>query len=210
LNKLSDLFEKNRRWAAATEKRHPGFFGELAAQQSPRYLWIGCSDSRVPANEIVGLAPGELFVHRNVANLVFHNDFSCLSVLQYAIDVLGIEHVIVCGHYGCGGVTAAWQQRPLGLVDNWLLPIRDIARLYAAELALLPTDERRADRLCELNVLFQARRVCRTTIVQQDIEIKTLRERISLLEAQVEEWRDWYKQHCLSGCYQSFRSEDKP
>ncbi len=105
MNKLPQLFANNRRWAAATEQRNPGFFGELSAQQNPRYLWIGCSDSRVPANEIVGLAPGELFVHRNVANLVFHNDFSCLSVLQYAIDVLGIEHVIVCGHYGCGGVT---------------------------------------------------------------------------------------------------------
>jgi carbonic anhydrase len=167
VNKLPELFVNNRRWAARTEERHPGFFGELSAQQSPRYLWIGCSDSRVPANEIVGLAPGELFVHRNVANLVFHNDFSCLSVLQYAIDVLGIEHVIVCGHYGCGGVIAAFEQRPLGLVDNWLLPIRDIARTSAAQLAELPTDAERADRLCELNVLHQARRVCRTTIVQQ-------------------------------------------
>ncbi len=167
LNKLPELFANNRRWAATTEQRHPGFFGELSAQQSPRYLWIGCSDSRVPANEIVGLAPGELFVHRNVANLVFHNDFSCLSVLQYAIDVLRIEHVIVCGHYGCGGVMAAHEQRPLGLVDNWLLPIRDTARAYASQLAELPTDPDRVDRLCELNVLSQARRVCRTTIVQQ-------------------------------------------
>lgn len=167
MNKLPELFANNRRWAAATEQGHPGFFSELTAQQSPRYLWIGCSDSRVPANEIVDLAPGELFVHRNVANLVFHNDFSCLSVLQYAIDVLGIEHVIVCGHYGCGGVTAAYEQRPLGLVDNWLLPIRDIARTYEAQLASLATHAERADRLCELNVLSQARRVCRTTIVQQ-------------------------------------------
>ena len=167
MHKLPELFANNRRWAAATEGRHPGFFGELTAQQSPRYLWIGCSDSRVPANEIVGLAPGELFVHRNVANLVFHNDFSCLSVLQYAVDVLGIEHVIVCGHYGCGGVVASWQQRPLGLVDNWLLPIRDLARLYAPQLARLPTEQEREDRLCELNVLFQARHVCATTIVQQ-------------------------------------------
>jgi carbonic anhydrase len=167
LNKLPELFANNRRWAVATEARHPGFFGELAAQQAPRYLWIGCSDSRVPANEIVGLAPGELFVHRNVANLVLHNDFSCLSVLQYAIDVLGIEHVMVVGHYGCGGVTAAWQQRALGLVDNWLQPIRDIAHLYQETLAELPSEDARIDRLCELNVLFQARRVCRTTIVQQ-------------------------------------------
>ena len=148
MNKLPELFANNRRWATATEQRHPGFFGELSAQQSPRYLWIGCSDSRVPANEIVGLAPGELFVHRNVANLVFHNDFSCLSVLQYAIDVLGIEHVIVCGHYGCGGVTAAYEQRPLGLVDHWLLPIRVSSRwlltwpyysplIYRFEISLL-------------------------------------------------------------------------
>jgi carbonic anhydrase len=164
---LPELFANNRRWADRTERDHPGFFGELAAQQAPRYLWIGCSDSRVPANDIVGLAPGELFVHRNVANLVLHNDFSCLSVLQYAIDVLRIEHVIVCGHYGCGGVTAAWEQRPLGLVDNWLQSIRDVAHLYRESLLELPTHEHRVDRLCELNVLVQARRVARTTIVQQ-------------------------------------------
>jgi len=167
LHKLPELFANNRRWAERIEARQPGFFAGLAAQQAPRYLWIGCSDSRVPANEIVGLAPGELFVHRNVANLVLHNDFSCLSVLQYAIEVLGIEHVIVCGHYGCGGVMAAWQQRPLGLVDNWLQPIRDVAHLYREPLLRLPSDDQRIDRLCELNVLFQARRVCRTTMVQQ-------------------------------------------
>ncbi len=167
MKKLPDLFANNRRWAAATEARHPGFFSELAAQQAPKHLWIGCSDSRVPANEIVGLAPGELFVHRNVANLVLHNDFSCLSVLQYAVDVLDIEHIIVCGHYGCGGVTAAWQQLPLGLVENWLMPIRDIARLYMESLLELDDEKQQVDRLCELNVLFQARRVCRTTIVQQ-------------------------------------------
>jgi carbonic anhydrase len=167
VQKLPELFQNNRRWAADVEARHPGFFSELAAQQAPRYLWIGCSDSRVPANEIVGLAPGELFVHRNVANLVLHNDFSCLSVLQYAIDVLKVEHVMVVGHYGCGGVTAAWQEPVLGLVDNWLQPIRDVAHLYRDSLLQLPDEERRIDRLCELNVLFQARRVCRTTIVQQ-------------------------------------------
>jgi carbonic anhydrase len=167
VNQLPELFSNNRRWAQGMESRQPGFFRGLAAQQAPRYLWIGCSDSRVPANEIVGLAPGELFVHRNVANLVLHNDFSCLSVLQYAIDVLGIEHVIVCGHYGCGGVAAVWQQRQLGLVDNWLQPIRDIAHLYRDPLLRLQGDDARVDRLCELNVLFQARRVCRTTIVQQ-------------------------------------------
>jgi carbonic anhydrase len=167
VNKLPELFANNRRWAAGMEQRSPGFFAGLSAQQAPRYLWIGCSDSRVPANEIVGLAPGELFVHRNVANLVLHNDFSCLSVLQYAIDVLGVGHVMVVGHYGCGGVAAVWQQRQLGLVDNWLQPIRDVAHLYREPLLKLPDDEARMDRLCELNVLVQARRLCRTTIVQQ-------------------------------------------
>jgi carbonic anhydrase len=167
MDKLPELLVNNRRWAAGMEASRPGFFGELSAQQAPRYLWIGCSDSRVPANEIVGLKPGELFVHRNVANLVIHNDFSCLSVLQYSVEVLGVEHIIVCGHYGCGGVLAAWEGRPLGLVDNWLRPIRDLAMLYREPLLALPDDRRRVDRLCELNVLFQALRVCRTTIVQQ-------------------------------------------
>jgi carbonic anhydrase len=165
--RLPDLFEKNRHWAAGMAAANPGFFGSLAAQQEPRYLWIGCSDSRVPANEIVGLLPGELFVHRNVANLVMHNDFSCLSVLQYSVEVLGVEHIIVCGHYGCGGVQAAWEERPLGLVDNWLRPIRDLAMLYREPLLALPDDAGRVDRLCELNVLFQALRVSRTTIVRQ-------------------------------------------
>jgi carbonic anhydrase len=167
MNDLRDLLENNRRWAAGMEARSPGFFSGLASQQAPRYLWIGCSDSRVPANEIVGLPPGELFVHRNVANIVMHNDFSCLSVLQYALDVLGVEHIIVCGHYGCGGVQAAWEGRRLGLVDNWLRPIRDLSMLYSDALARLPEDANRFDRLCELNVVFQALRVCRTTIVQQ-------------------------------------------
>lgn len=167
MKKLPELFDSNRRWAAGMEARRPGFFSELSAQQAPRYLWIGCSDSRVPANEIVGLAPGELFVHRNVANLVLHNDFSCLSVLQYAIEVLRVEHVMVVGHYGCGGVQAAWEERRLGLVDNWLQPIRDVAHQYRDPLRQLPGDAQRLDRLCELNVLVQARRACRTTIVQQ-------------------------------------------
>mgnify|MGYP003397522809 CR=1 FL=1 len=161
------LLENNKRWAESVSEGDPDYFKRQLGKQTPHYLFIGCSDSRVPANEIVGLAPGELFVHRNVANLVLHTDFSCLSVLQYAIDVLRIEHVIVCGHYGCGGVMAAYQKRELGLVDNWLLPIRDIAKFYGSQLDLLASDEERADRLCELNVLTQARRVCRTTIVQQ-------------------------------------------
>ena len=167
VNRLRDLLENNRRWAERMEAGAPGFFEGLSAQQAPRYLWIGCSDSRVPANEIVGLPPGELFVHRNVANIVMHNDFSCLSVLQYAVDVLGVEHIIVCGHYGCGGVQAAWDERSLGLVDNWLRPIRDLKLLYRDALSRLPDDGGRFDRLCELNVLFQALRVTRTTIVSQ-------------------------------------------
>ena len=167
MKRLRRLFENNRAWAQGVSSADPGFFGRLARQQAPDYLWIGCSDSRVPANEIVGLAPGELFVHRNVANLVMHNDFSCLSVLQYAIDVLGVEHVIVCGHYGCGGVQAVWEGRRLGLVDNWLQSVRDVAHLFRGQLLQLPDDAARRDRLCELNVLVQARRVCRTTIVQQ-------------------------------------------
>ena len=167
VHRLRDLLENNRRWAERMESGAPGFFEGLSSQQAPRYLWIGCSDSRVPANEIVGLPPGELFVHRNVANIVMHNDFSCLSVLQYAVDVLGVEHIIVCGHYGCGGVQAAWAERPLGLVDNWLRPIRDLKLLYRDALSRLPDDGGRFDRLCELNVLFQALRVTRTTIVSQ-------------------------------------------
>ena len=167
MKKLQVLLENNRRWAAGMETRTPGFFAGLTAQQAPRYLWIGCSDSRVPANEIVGLPPGELFVHRNVANIVMHNDFSCLAVLQYAIEALGVQHIIVCGHYGCGGVQAAWEDRRLGLVDNWLRPIRDLSLLYQDALSRLPTPANRFDRLCELNVLFQALRVSRTTIVQQ-------------------------------------------
>jgi carbonic anhydrase len=167
LHKLPELFVNNRRWAERIEARQPGFFAGLAALQAPRYLWIGCSDSRVPANQVVDLAPGDVFVHRNVANVVVHTDLNCLSVLQYAVDILKVKHVIVCGHYGCGGVMAAWQQRPLGLVDNWLQPIRDVAHLYREPLLRLATDDQRVDRLCELNVLFQARRVCRTTIVQQ-------------------------------------------
>ena len=147
MNQLPELFDNNRRWAAGMVARQPRFFNELSAQQAPRYLWIGCSDSRVPANEIVGLAPGELFVHRNVANLVLHNDFSCLSVLQYAIDVLGVEHLIVCGHYGCGGVQAAWEERKLGLVDNWLQSVRDVAHLYRDQLLALPGDGERRQRL---------------------------------------------------------------
>ena len=162
---LQNLFDNNRRWAAGRLDAAPDFFARLSAQQAPQYLWIGCSDSRVPANEIVGLLPGELFVHRNVANVVVHTDLNCLSVLQYAVDVLRVRHVIVCGHYGCGGVLAALERRTLGLIDNWLRHVQDVGTRFEALLRGLEGDEQ-ADRLCELNVIEQATHVCQTTIVQ--------------------------------------------
>ena len=163
---LSELFENNRAWARRVERHNPGFFGKLAAQQKPDYLWIGCADSRVPANEIVDLMPGELFVHRNAANLVVHTDLNCLSVLQYAVDVLEVEHIMVVGHYGCGGVLAALHNSKLGLIDNWLRHVQDVARKHAVQLAAIADEHRRADRLTELNVIEQALNVCETTIVQ--------------------------------------------
>jgi len=163
---LRALLENNRRWARAVTEREPDFFQKLSLQQSPRYLWIGCSDSRVPANQIVGLLPGELFVHRNVANVVVHTDLNCLSVLQYAVDVLKVEQVIVCGHYGCGGVAAAWQDARLGLISNWLRHIQDVANRHREALDALPDEEARLRRLCELNVIEQVQHVCQTTIVQ--------------------------------------------
>ncbi len=161
------LLQNNRQWAARVTAEDPSFFPSLSRQQSPRYLWIGCSDSRVPANEIVGLAPGELFVHRNVANIVVHTDLNCLSVLQYAVEVLRVQHVIVCGHYGCGGITAAHAGRSLGLIDNWLRHAQDVMQKHAAALAALPDAGRRIDRLCELNVAEQVLNVGRTTVMQQ-------------------------------------------
>ncbi|MEX2271466.1 MAG: carbonate dehydratase [Vicinamibacterales bacterium] len=166
MGRLAALFENNRKWARATTEREPSFFQSLSEQQSPRYLWIGCSDSRVPANEIVGLRPGELFVHRNVANVVVHTDLNCLSVLQYAVDVLKVEHVIVCGHYGCGGVRAALGNASLGLIDNWLRHVQDVRDRYPALMAQAADEEAAVDRLCELNVIEQARDVCQTTVVQ--------------------------------------------
>jgi carbonic anhydrase len=163
---LAELFESNRRWAAGMLQREPAFFDRLVRQQTPRYLWIGCADSRVPANEIVGLLPGELFVHRNVANVVVHTDLNCLSVLQYAVDVLRVEHVIVCGHYGCGGVAAARRGTPLGLIDNWLRHIQDVQERHRDALDPRASEAVAVDRLCELNVLEQARNACRTTVVQ--------------------------------------------
>jgi carbonic anhydrase len=166
MGQLTDLFANNRKWAAEITARDPVFFDRLARQQSPKYLWIGCADSRVPANEIVGLLPGEMFVHRNVANVVVHTDLNCLAVVQYAIDVLHVEHIIVCGHYGCGGIQAAFERRPLGLIDNWLRHVQDVADHHATLLKSCRHDSERADRLCALNVLEQASNVCRTTVVQ--------------------------------------------
>jgi carbonic anhydrase len=162
---LTELFERNRAWAAAITADDPGFFAALAERQAPDYLWIGCSDSRVPANQIVGLSPGDVFVHRNVANVVVHTDLNCLSVLQYAVDVLGVKHVIVCGHYGCGGVKAALEGTRHGLIDNWLRHVTDVGDKHAAELASLP-EEQRLDRLCELNIVEQVANVSQTTIVE--------------------------------------------
>ncbi len=162
---LDRLFDNNAKWAERMVERDPHFFSRLQQQQAPEYLWIGCSDSRVPANEIVGLAPGELFVHRNVANVVVHTDLNCLSVLQYAIDVLGVRHVIVTGHYGCGGVRAVSQGTKLGLSDNWLRHVEDVRQRHEAALAHL-SPEAAVDRLCELNVIEQTRHVCETTAVQ--------------------------------------------
>ena len=162
---LDDLFERNRHWAAEMVEVDPEFFSELAQHQSPEYLWIGCSDSRVPANQIVGLQPGDVFVHRNVANVVVHTDLNCLSVVQYAVDILRVEHVIVCGHYGCGGVAAALEGTRHGLIDNWLRHVQDVVEKHAGELDGLPPD-RRLDRLCELNVVEQVANVCQTTVVE--------------------------------------------
>ena len=162
---LDELFERNRRWAEATERRSPGFFTQLLAQQAPQYLWIGCADSRVPANELVDLLPGELFVHRNVANVVAHGDLNCLSVIQFAADVLQVRHIIVVGHSRCGGVAAALDGRRVGLADNWLRYVQDVHNRHAELLAAVD-EARRVDALGELNVIEQARHVCETTVVR--------------------------------------------
>jgi carbonic anhydrase len=163
---LPDLFDNNRKWASQISGNDPDFFQRLVAQQSPQYLWIGCSDSRVPANQIVGLLPGDMFVHRNVANLVVHTDLNCLSAIQFAVDVLRVQHIIVCGHYGCGGVLAALREDKLGLVDNWLGVVRDIHFQNRIEIDALESELQRHERLCELNVIQQARNVSQTTIVR--------------------------------------------
>src|SRR3954470_11949263 len=165
MKNLPELFRNNREWAERIARSDPGFFEKLARQQSPKYLWIGCSDSRVPANDIVGLLPGELFVHRNVGNLVVHTDLNCLSVTQFAVDVLRVEHIIVCGHYGCSGVRAALMKERHGLADNWLRHVEDIHQQHAARLGKLQDTAARADRLCELNVIEQVSNVCRSSIL---------------------------------------------
>jgi carbonic anhydrase len=166
MDSLPHLFASNRQWAADIEARDPGFFRKLSNQQNPEYLWIGCSDSRVPANEIVNLMPGELFVHRNVANLVVHSDLNCLSVMQYAVDVLKVKHIIVCGHYGCGGVLAALQNGKFGLIDNWLRHVQDVYQMHRAAVDALETEAEKLKLLCELNVQEQVVNVARTTVVQ--------------------------------------------
>ncbi|WP_370277095.1 carbonate dehydratase [Pontibacterium sp.] len=164
---LDDLLTNNKAWAKRIEEQRPGFFKELAAQQKPDYLWIGCSDSRVPANEIVGLMPGELFVHRNIANMVLHTDLNCLSVLHYAVDVLKVKHIIVCGHYGCGGVRASLGHADLGLIDNWLRHLKDVAYANNEILNAEEDEDARVDRFCELNVIAQVSNVCKTKPVQR-------------------------------------------
>jgi carbonic anhydrase len=163
---LSNLIENNRAWAERIRVEDPSLFERLARQQTPSYLWIGCSDSRVPPTNLIGLSPGELFVHRNVANVVVHTDLNCLSVMQYAVEVLKVKHIIVCGHYDCGGVKAALQNSKLGLIDNWLRHVQDVAQKHEALLAKAGGEAQRLDRLCELNVIEQVSNVSQTTIVQ--------------------------------------------
>ena len=163
---LHRLLDQNRAWAENIKASDPDFFQTLAKQQSPRFLWIGCADSRVPSTQLAGMKPGEMFVHRNVANLVVHTDFNCLSVMQYAVDVLKVEHIIVCGHDGCGGVKAAMSNLQFGLIDNWLRHVQDVFQENEAELTKISDENERVDRLCELNVIEQVRNVGRTTIVQ--------------------------------------------
>jgi carbonic anhydrase len=163
---IDQLFESNRAWARDIEQRSPGFFSRLQQQQSPQYLWIGCSDSRVPANEICGLLPGEMFVHRNVANVVAHSDLNCLSVMEFAIDMLKVKHIMVVGHYGCGGVRAAMDDLRIGIVDNWIRHVKDVRNNHLDWLKSVPEGSMRYDALCELNVLQQSFNVCQTTMVQ--------------------------------------------
>jgi carbonic anhydrase len=163
---LKHLFNNNQEWSERIKAEDPTFFEKLALQQAPEYLWIGCSDSRVPANQLTGLLPGDVFVHRNVANLVMHTDFNCLSVVQYAVEVLKVKHIIICGHYGCGGVKAAMGDVELGLIDNWLCSLKDLYHRYRKDLLGVESEQAREDAFCELNVVEQVANLCRTTIVQ--------------------------------------------
>ena len=163
---LGSLLDKNKQWASRIKAADPDFFIKLSKQQSPEYLWIGCSDSRVPANEIVNLLPGEIFVHRNIANLVIHTDLNCLSVIQYAVEVLKVKHIIVCGHYGCGSIKAAMDNREHGLIDNWLRNIKDVYRYHQDKIDALQDETARINSLCEFNVIEQVANICHTTIVQ--------------------------------------------
>ena len=174
---LSQIFENNRKWAKSIHNSDPEFFQRLSTQQSPQYLWIGCADSRVPANQIMSLPPGDVFVHRNIANVIVHTDLNALSVIQYAVEVLKVKHIILCGHYGCGGVKAAMGNTQHGLIDNWLRHIKDVQRFHNAELSFMQSEEEKYDRLCELNVIEQTNNILNTTIVQnalasgQDLKI---------------------------------------
>lgn len=163
---LKELFNKNRKWAQSIKNEDPEFFKKLSRQQKPKYLWIGCSDSRVPANQIIGLMPGEVFVHRNIANMVIHTDLNCLSVIQFAVEVLNVEHILVCGHYGCGGVKAAMESKEHGLIDNWLRHIKDVYRFNLEKLKKIDNPNERFDMMCRLNVVEQVRNLCGASIIQ--------------------------------------------
>jgi carbonic anhydrase len=164
---LKNLFEKNKNWVNMIKESDPDFFTKLSKQQNPEYLWIGCSDSRVPANAIVDMLPGEMFVHRNIANLVIHTDLNCLSVIQFAVEVLKVKHIIVCGHYGCGGINAAMDNREHGLIDNWLRHIKDIYRFHQSKIDALLNEKDKINLMCELNVIEQVANICHTTIIQR-------------------------------------------
>jgi carbonic anhydrase len=177
MRSIQHLFDNNQQWAEKIKQEEPNFFKLLSEQQNPEYLWIGCSDSRVPANELLGMQPGEVFVHRNIANLVVHTDLNCLSVIQYAVDVLKVKHIIVCGHYGCGGVIASLDDQSHGLIDNWLHHIKDVYRFHKARLTAIKDNTERLNLLCELNVIEQVANICNTTIlkkawkIEQDITV---------------------------------------
>ena len=170
MDKIQEIFNNNTSWSKRVHETDPDFFKRLATQQKPEILWIGCADSRVPANQIIGLPPGEVFVHRNIANVIVHTDLNALSVIQYAVDVLEVKHIIVCGHYGCGGVKAAMGETPHGLIDNWLRHIKDVQRFHKEELALIEDEEEKYARLCELNVIEQTNNILNTTIVKNAID----------------------------------------